>query len=86
MSQTDPPPMPAPVQLDYARPVRTTRVRTFVIGIIATVIYAVSAGLVAYGLMLYLQRFPDAAEFVASGITGMILATGLIITAWLSRR
>lgn len=86
MSEETPLHVAEPVKLEYAPPVGRSRATTLLLGIIASVIYAVSGGLFVYGVMLIGRGGREAPEFVASGVTGVILATGLLVTAWIVRR
>lgn len=92
MSQT-PPPIADAVRppefvrpLDYAPSVRSSRTSKLIGGLIISAVYAFSGGMVAFGIMLWLQRDRDAPGFVATGVASAILATGMLITVWVARR
>ena len=89
-----PPPQPSPPSpvadpvrpLDYAPPLRRARLSKLIGGLIISAFYAFSGGMIAFGIMLWLQRDRDAPGFVATGVASAILATGMLITVLLARR
>ena len=92
---SEPPPIPPPKQppiadavrpLDYAPSVARSRLSMLIGGLIISGIYAFSGGMIAFGIMLWLQRDRDAPGFVATGVASAILATGMVITVLLARR
>ena len=75
-----------PVELDYAPPVARARRLTLLLGIGASVFFAVGSGFVSGGVMLGWRNDRDAPGFVAFGVGMIVFGIGVIVSAWISRR
>ena len=89
MSQQPPPAKPQMadrVELNYAPPVGRARLTTLVLGLSASLFFAVGAGLTAGGMMMAWQNDREGPVVLAFGVGCIVFGAGIIVTALISRR